>query len=285
MAHYMLYSSWLIRESFSSSHNKKNDKSMVSKMGKRINYNDKNKFCSVEQIEDVVYLKLDIDFIFEEMNLRVRDYLMDIFNQISKSKEIKVLVIANSNETAHIEKYLDISKHALESKECHDMIHRVCNVFDQLILNLANLKKFTIHSDGSKLIPLFFNLSFACDYRIIASHAVYQKSYLEIGSLPKGGSAFFLSKMLEYSKAKKMLLSSKDISAPEALELGIVDQVVPFNELEDVTIQIAKHTAQLPEKTVLDIKKLVNYSINGLTDYLRMESRELLKSSGLYDYF
>ena len=257
----------------------------MSKVGKRINYNERNRFCSVERIKDVVYLKLDIDFIFEEMNLRVRDNLMDIFDQISKSKEIKVLVIVNSNETANIEKYLDISKHVLESKYCHRMIHRVCNILDQLVLNLANLNKFTIHSNGSKFIPLFFNLSFVCDYRIIASHAVYQKSHLELGSLPKGGSTFFLSKMLEYSKAKRLLLSNKGISALEALELGIVDQVVPINELEDATIQVAKHTAQLSEKTVLDVKRLVNYSIHGLEDYLKMESRELLKFSGLYDYF
>ena len=179
-------------------------------------------------------------------------------------------------------KYLNILKHALESNYNHEMIHRVCNVFDQLILNVANLNKFTIHSDGRDLIPLFLNLSFACDYRIISSEAVYQKGYLNIGSLPKGGCTFFLCKMLGYSKTKQLLLSRKEITALEALELGIVDKVVPLNELENAASQIAKHTTQLPEKTVSEIKKLTNYAINGLEDYLRMESKEFLKTGGFF---
>lgn len=263
----------------------KNDKPGVKTMEKHIDYNEKSKFYSVVRIKDIAYLKLDMNFLFEDTNLRVRDNLINLFDRISCGNEIRVLVIFNQNNRINLEKYMNISKHAQESKYYHRMIHRLCNVFDQIILNLVSLNKFIIHSDGSKFIPLFFNLSLACDYRIIASHAVYQKSYIELDSLPKGGCAFFLCKMLGINKTKKLLLSSQDISAHEALELGIVDQVVPIQKLKDASILIAKHTARLPDITVLDIKKLVNYSFNGLENYLRMESKELLKSSGLYDYF
>jgi enoyl-CoA hydratase/carnithine racemase len=232
-----------------------------------------------------VYIKLNTNFIFTDMNLRVRDSLINVLNRISRSNEIRALVIINQNERANLKKYNEISKHVNESKYCHRMIHSLCNILDQIILTLVSLNKFIIHSDGSKFIPLFFNLSLACDYRIISSHAVYQKTYFELGGLPKGGCAFFLCKMLGSTKAKKLLLSSKEILALEALKLGIVDQVVPIDQLERASIQTAKHIAKLPGNTVIDIKKLVNFAFNGLEDYLKLESKELLKNSGLYDYF
>ena len=46
-----------------------------------------------------------------------------------------------------------------------------------------------------------------------------------------GGGVFFLCNLLGYSKTKQLLMSEKKISAPEALEIGFVDQVVPDNKL------------------------------------------------------
>ena len=257
---------------------------MVTQMRKSKELNDKNEFYAVKQTGSIVYLKLDLSYIFEDKNLHIRDKLTYLFDQISKSLDIKVLAIINQNGTANLEKYMNISKHALESNYCHTMIHRVCNVLDQLILNIANLNKFVIHADSSKHIPLFLNLSFACDYRIIASYSVYRKAYLNMGNLPKGGCAYFLEKMLGYSKTKKILLTNREISALEALQLGIVDQVVSINDFKYTVTQVSKQTAQLPGTAVSNIKKLVNHSINGLEDYLKFESNEFLKTSGLYDY-
>lgn len=214
-------------------------------MKKPYELNEINEFYTVKQTVGIVYLYLDLSFIFENRNLHIRDKLAHLFDQISKSLDIKVVALINQNKTTNLEKYLNISKRALESNYCHTMTHRVCNVLDQLILNIANLNKFIIHADSSKLIPLFLNLSFACDYRIIVSHSVYRKAYFSMGNLPKGGCAYFLGKMLGYRKTKKLLLSNKEISALEALQLGIVDQVVPIDDMEYTLTNIANQTAQL----------------------------------------
>ena len=94
------------------------------------------------------------------------------------------------------------------------------------------MNKLVIHTDCGEVIPLFLNMSLACDYRIVATHTIYQKPYFELGMLPKGGVAFFLCKMLGNSKTLQLLESDKEMNAIEALDLGIVDQVVPYNDLE-----------------------------------------------------
>jgi len=60
----------------------------------------------------------------------------------------------------------------------------------------VNLNKIVVHADGGRVIPLFMNVSLACDYRIVADNTVFQNPCIELGLAPKGGSGFFLSKML-----------------------------------------------------------------------------------------
>ena len=129
---------------------------------------------------------------------------------------------------------------------------------------------------------MFLNMSLACDYRIVANDTTFQKPYFELEMLPKGGGPFFLCNLLGYSKTKQLLMSEKEISASEALEIGIVDQVVPYDKLEETAIQTAQDWTQRSTRSLIGIKRLLNYTMKDLTDYLNFESAELLKIIGFF---
>jgi 2-(1,2-epoxy-1,2-dihydrophenyl)acetyl-CoA isomerase len=124
-------------------------------------------------------------------------------------------------------------------------------------------------------------MGLACDYRIVATHTIFQKPYFELKTLPKGGSAFFLSKMLGCNKAKQLLMSEKNFNALEALEIGIVDQVVPYSKLEETAIQMAEDLTKRSIRSLEGIKRLINYTMKDIQDYLEFESFELLKTIGV----
>ena len=159
-------------------------------------------------------------------------------------------------------------------------IQRMCNVFDLLILKIVRLNKPVIYADCGEIIPLFLSMRLACDYRIVATHTIFRKPYFELETLPKGGGAFFLCKMLGYSQAKQLLMSEKDINALEALENGMVDQVVPF-KLEETAIQVAQNFTKRSMRSLVGIKRLINYSMKDIQDYLDFESFELLRTIGV----
>ena len=129
---------------------------------------------------------------------------------------------------------------------------------------------------------IFLNMSLACDYRIVANDTTFQKPYFELEMLPKGSGPFFLCNLLGYSKTKQLLMSEKEISASEALEIGIVDQVVPHDKLEETAIQTAQDWTQRSTRSLIGIKRLLNYTMKDLTDYLNFESAELLKIIGFF---
>jgi len=127
---------------------------------------------------------------------------------------------------------------------------------------------------------LFLNVSLACDYRIVADDTVFQNPYFKLGLVPIGGGAFFLSRRLGRSKALEILLADKDITADEAKKLGIVDKVVPQEELEKAAVDTARYFAQKPARSLAGLKKLINYSLMDLKDYMALEYQELIKAIG-----
>ncbi|MGD8256616.1 MAG: enoyl-CoA hydratase/isomerase family protein [Desulfobacterales bacterium] len=150
-------------------------------------------------------------------------------------------MIENCLEQIGCEEYIAFCRQVLDVEVDRRSIQRMCNVFDQLILKIVRLNKPVIHADCGEVISLFLNMSLACDYRIIATHTIFQKPYFELETIPKGGGPFFLCKMLGYSQAKQLLMSGKNINALEALEIGIVDKVVPYNKLEETAIHIKRN--------------------------------------------
>jgi enoyl-CoA hydratase/carnithine racemase len=237
-------------------------------------------FFSLKQFDDIATLKLGKNFLPNAIDLAIENPLLGVFNHIADSNEVKVLVIMNCLEQIGCEEYIDFCRQVMDAEADRKSIQRMCNVYDQLILKIVSFNKPVIYADCDEVIPLFLNMSLACDYRIVATHTIFRKPYFEIETLPKGGSAFFLSKLLGYSKAKQLLMSEKDLNALEALEMGIVDQVVPYSKLEETAIQIAQDLSKRSIRSLEGIKRLINYTMKDIQDYLDFESFELLKTLG-----
>lgn len=242
---------------------------------------ERTDFYALKQRDDVATLKLGKNFLSNTIDLAIKNSLFDVFDHIEENNEIKVLVIMNCLEQIGCEDYIDFCRQVLNTEFDRRSIQRMCNIFDQLILKIVRLNKPIVYTDCDEVIPLFMNMSLACDYRIVAKDTVFQKPYFELETLPKGGSAFFLCKMLGYSKAKQLLMSEKNIDALEALEMGIVDQVVPYNKLEEAANQIASDLTKRSIRSLEGIKRLINYTMKDIQDYLEFESFELLKTMGV----
>ena len=242
---------------------------------------DKQGSYTLSKSGDIAILRLGKDFLFESINLSIANHLFDVVELISQSNEIKVLVILNCQDKIGCEEYIHFCRQSISAEVDHKSILRMCNIFDRLILEIIRLNKLVIHADRGEVIPLFLNISLACDYRIVSTHTTFKKPYFALEMLPPGGGVFFLCNLLGYSKTKQLLMSEKEVSASEALEIGFVDQVVPDNKLEETAIQTAQDWTRRSTGSLIGIKRLLNFSIKDLTDYLQFESGEFLKTIGV----
>lgn len=246
-------------------------------MAIKVNLDKECEFFTVEHLNEIVILRLKENLLFRATDLSERDKVIDYLDQISITDSIKVVVFMSSPEVKGSEEYFDFYHRVLSSRLYDKDVHRLHNVFSQIILRIVELNKIVVHANSGRVISLFLNFSLACDYRIVADNTVFQNPYYKLGLIPIGGGAFFLSRRLGRSKALEILLSDKDITADEAMKLGIVDKVVSQEELEKAAVDTARLFAQKPARSLAGLKKLINYSLINLKDYMAIEYKELIK--------
>jgi len=234
-------------------------------------------FFSAETFDDIILLRFKENLLVRATDLDTKDTLFNFIGRISSQVDIKVVVIINSPQKTGCEEYMEFYRKVYESKLGEYATEKLYNSINQFILKIVNLNKIVVHADGGRVIPLFMNVSLACDYRIVADNTVFQNPCLELGLVPKGGSGFFLSKMLGRTKAYEIMLSDKDMSAQEALKLGIVNEVVPLEKLEEISLEKARRFARKPSSTLQGVKRLLGYSLKDLQDYLNFENEVLIR--------
>jgi nucleotide-binding universal stress UspA family protein/enoyl-CoA hydratase/carnithine racemase len=233
-----------------------------------------------EQHGKTAILRLEKDLLFQMANLSARDAFLDYLELVAGSNDIKALVICGSPEKTGKKEYLNFFETLLRTEMNTNRLHRLLNAFDRILLKVVNLNKTVVHVDSGQVIPMFLNFSLACDYRIVSEDTLFQNPCIELGLIPKGGGAFFLPRIVGLRKAYEILLSIEDLPASQALQLGIVDEVVAKEQLESAALKAAGCFCGYPANSVSGIKRLLNYSRNELGDYLEFENQVLINCVG-----
>jgi len=247
---------------------------------------------TVASTGDVVILEIIGNPLYPLIDLQAKATLFDCLDEINSRDDIRVMVIIGPAIKPDYQEYVDLfrrnkgsytDRRSQRTKGIgmylvdHDTLARFCNAVNQFILKIVGFDKFVIHADSGPIISPFMNLSLSCDYRIVGEHSVYKNPYLGIGLVPKGGSAFFLKRLIGYRNARKVLLADGIICADEALKLGIVDQVVSATDLYDTALKIARSYAELPACSLSGIKKLMNCSTEELETCLKSEDEQFFR--------
>ncbi|MDY6793245.1 MAG: enoyl-CoA hydratase/isomerase family protein [Thermodesulfobacteriota bacterium] len=239
-------------------------------------------FFYSEKAEDILILNFKEKPLARVIDLNGKKVLFDYLDFVSTFDEIKVVLMTGSPAKMGYDEFIEFYHQIIQLEWNQDQIERLYNAIDQFILKIVGFNKMVIHADSGNIILLFMNISLSFDYSVIADNTVFQNPNLQLGLVPKGGGIFFLSKILGSRKTSEILLSGKDIIAKEALRLGIVNKVVPVTDLKETALSIAKIFAKLPVQYSSGIKKLLNYDINNLKEYLEYENsilRRMIQSN------
>lgn len=121
----------------------------------------------------------------------------------------------------------------------------------------------------------------AADFRIGSDRAVMATAFAAVGLSGDFGVAWLLNSLVGPAKARELLLLSPRISAPDALELGLLNWVVPEDEFADRVAALAQQLANGPRQALASMKdNLVRAAEQSLEDNMRDEV-PLHKATGL----
>jgi 2-(1,2-epoxy-1,2-dihydrophenyl)acetyl-CoA isomerase len=126
-------------------------------------------------------------------------------------------------------------------------------------VNLAvrNLDKLSIAAINGVAIQTGFSLALACDFRLASSEARMGSATLRFGLLPDEGGQYLLVQMMGVAKAMDFLMRKRIVTAQEALELGLVHEVVPPADLMSRTMDLARELANGPQVAMRMLKRSI----------------------------
>ncbi|HEX2173445.1 MAG TPA: enoyl-CoA hydratase/isomerase family protein [Dehalococcoidia bacterium] len=101
------------------------------------------------------------------------------------------------------------------------------------------------------------DLALTCDIRIASDRAVFGEAYIRVGTLPAGGGTFLLPRLVGTGLALEMILTGRTVAAEEAERIGLVNRVVPAEQLLPAAYALAEAIADMPPIAVGSAKSAV----------------------------
>jgi enoyl-CoA hydratase/carnithine racemase len=142
-------------------------------------------------------------------------------------------------------------------KKALDRKRSLTNYIHKIALTLDGMDKPVICGIQGAAVGAGLDMALMCDIRIAAENAKLSGGYVKAGLVPGDGGAFFMPRLIGTAKALELLWTGDFISAKEAERIGLVNQVVPDEELDKATLKMAKKIALSPPVSVQMIKRAV----------------------------
>ena len=206
------------------------------------------KYLLVDRQDRIVVITLNRP---EKRNAFLNDMVLDLRDAIAEADrdpEVRVIVITGAGSAFSSGADVDAFREAFE--ESQRVGHQV-HAIDQEQLNqfgvaMRQITKPIIAAVNGPAVGLGFTLAIACDIRIASEQAAMGAIFLRVGLTPEFGSSYNLTRLVGIAKACELVFTARVVDAQEALQIGLVNQVVPHDQLMPRVSEMAGAIASMP---------------------------------------
>jgi 2-(1,2-epoxy-1,2-dihydrophenyl)acetyl-CoA isomerase len=137
-----------------------------------------------------------------------------------------------------------------------DIGERLRSTYNRHALAIRALEKPVIAAVNGPAAGAGLSLALACDVRIASDAASFVPAFVGIGLVPDTGGTWFARRLLGYARAFEWYSTGRKLTAAEALQWGLVSEVVPAAELDERIVEVAELFAAMPTRAVWETKRL-----------------------------
>jgi enoyl-CoA hydratase len=187
-------------------------------------------------------------------------------DEVERDEEIRALVITGAG--GNFSSGFDLKEQMETRPSGIDAWREILDRDFSTIMRFWHLKKPTIAAVQGYCLAGGCELALSCDITIAAEDAVFGEPELKFGA---GIVVMILPWLVGPKRAKEIILSGADrISALEAARIGLINRVVPSDQLESSALALAHHIAVIDPRLVQRTKQAINrgFEIMGLIEAL-----------------
>jgi len=173
------------------------------------------------------------------LNIKTREEGAALLEELRSDESVGVVVITGAGEKAFIAG-ADIAEFAGRTA----LTQRSVMVARSLFNAIDTFPKPIIAMINGYCLGGGCEVALACDIRIASENASFGQPEINLGIIPGGGGTQRLTRLVGEGKAMEMILTGEIIDAQTAFSIGLVNHVVPMDQLEAKTMQIASRIAE-----------------------------------------
>jgi 2-(1,2-epoxy-1,2-dihydrophenyl)acetyl-CoA isomerase len=155
-----------------------------------------------------------------------------------------------------------------------DIGERLRGNYHPNILALRKLEKPVLAAVNGSAAGAGLSFACACDLRLAAASATFVPAFINIGLVPDSGGTYFVRRLLGTARAFEWMTSGRRLSAVEALEWGLVSEVVEDEKLAERAAERAAELAAMPTRGIGLTKRLFDHAEHAtLEEQLELEAQ------------
>lgn len=181
------------------------------------------------------------------------DEMKSLFISLGKREDIHVIILTGAGEKAFIAG-ADISQFPyLDSKKGRESVTHIQDVFS----HITAVPQILIGAINGLALGGGTELALLCDLRLASEQAHFGLPEVKLGILPGAGGTQRLPRLIGKGRAGLMLYTGRTVNAQKALEMGLVEEVVPLAELMPTARKLAQEMLQNAPLSLRKIKQAI----------------------------
>jgi len=210
----------------------------------------------VEREGGVLTITLNRPDVLNAFNNTMTSELQDALRKAERDPEVRCLVLTGAGRAFSAGEDLK-SRQAGGDKS---FIESLRNRYNPIIAKLRTMEKPVIAAVNGVAAGAGLGLALACDLRIASDQARFGQVFVRVGLAPDSGTSFLLLQLVGLGKALEMAFFGDLVAAEEALRIGLVNRVVPHDQLLATTREWARRLAAGPTRAMGLAKRAFNFA-------------------------
>jgi enoyl-CoA hydratase len=217
------------------------------------------------------------------MSLELFDELEKLVPKLSTDRTVRAIVITGEGEDN-----FSVGMNLKQVAQVGNDPKRMLNILDQRLRVLSaieNIRKPVVATLFGYCLGGGLELPLSCHFRLAAEKgAKIGLPELDLGAVPAWGGSARLTRCVGRMHALDMILRARMISGQEAYRIGLVNEVVPNEDLKKRALELAKELSEMPATSVSEMLRcIIEYGDQPLQEGLHQERQAVIKTMGTKD--